>query len=74
LGQLDIFWQQNPSGNAYLTDAARNHYFAIYEQFITQPTACAEDQSETTFRQLFRRQAKRLKRAVVDYVPYRPFM
>ncbi len=46
----------------------------VYEQFITQPTACAEDQSETTFRQLFRRQAERLKRAVVDDVPYSPFI
>jgi CRISPR-associated protein Cas1 len=67
------FYLHGPSGGVFLTDAARNRYFAEYEQFITQPTACAGDQSESTFRQLFRRQAERLKRAVVECVPYKPF-
>jgi CRISPR-associated protein Cas1 len=67
------FYLHEPSGAVYLTDTARNRYFAAYEQFITQPTACAEDQGESTFRKLFRRQAERLKRAVVDGSQYKPF-
>jgi CRISPR-associated protein Cas1 len=68
------FYLHTPSGGVYLTDEARNRYFAQYEQFITQPTACAEDQCELTFRQLFRRQAERLKKTVVDGSAYRPFI
>jgi CRISPR-associated protein Cas1 len=67
------FYLHEPSGSVYLTDSARRRYFAAYEQFIMQPTACAEDQSESTFRQLFRRQAERLKRTVVTGTPYDPF-
>lgn len=72
--QEEDFYQHSPSGGIYLTDDARKRYFATYEQFITQPTTCAEDQGESTFRQLFRRQAERLKRAVVGGAPYKPFV
>jgi CRISPR-associated protein Cas1 len=68
------FYPHEPSGGIYLTDAARNRYFAAYEQFITQSTACSEDQSESTFRQLFRRQVERFKRTIVDCGPYKPFV
>lgn len=68
------FFPHKPSGAVYLTDAARKEYFAYYEKFITQPTACAEDETETTFRKLFRRQAERLKCAVVDNTKYQPFV
>ena len=67
------FYLHRPSGGIYLRDTARKKYFAAYEQFITQPTACSEGETETTFRKLFRRQAERLKRAVVDNAPYQPF-
>jgi CRISPR-associated protein Cas1 len=68
------FYLHTPSKGIYLTDAARNRYFAAYEQFIEQPTACAEDQSNSTFRKLFRRQAERLKRTIVDGGTYKPFV
>ena len=68
------FYLHQPSGAMYLTDKARKRYFAEYEKFITQPTACAEDERETTFRHTFHRQAERLKRAVVDNGPYQPFI
>lgn len=71
--QEEDFYLHEPSGGVYLKDAARNRYFASYEQFIEQPTACAGDQRELTFRQLFRRQAERLKRTVVGGFPYEPF-
>jgi CRISP-associated protein Cas1 len=67
------FFLHEPSGGIYLTDAARKRYFAAYEKFITEPVACAEEESETSFRQLFRRQAERLKRAVADGAVYVPF-
>ncbi|WP_419662240.1 Cas1: CRISPR-associated endonuclease, Cas1 [Desulfosarcina variabilis str. Montpellier] len=72
--QESDFYLHQPSGAYYLTDAARKQYFADYEQFISQPTACAKDETETTFRRLFRRQAERLKKAVIDNTMYQPFI
>lgn len=63
------FYENAPSGGIYLTDAARNRYFAAYEQFIAQPVACAGEQGGADFR----RQAERLRKAVIEEGPYKPF-
>lgn len=50
---------------------AMKRYFPLYEKELTTPFAV--DGEELTFRQLYRRQAERLARALLDGEPYRGF-
>lgn len=67
------FYLHQPSGGVYLIDDSRKAYFAEYEEYISQPVGCAEDEKETSFRKLFRRQSERLRDSIISGNPYLPF-
>ncbi len=71
-GELD-FYLHSGSGDMYLKDAAIKRYFAEYEHFVTRPVKTADPDREWSCRQLFRRQAERLKEALTGSAPYRPY-
>lgn len=60
------FFHHLPSGGVYLEDEPRKHSFAEYERFVSRPLAAGDDDQETWSRRLFRRQRKRLRRALVS--------
>jgi CRISPR-associated protein Cas1 len=62
------------SGGLYLLDQPRKRYFQEYEHFVTRPQAAAADDAEMDFRRLFRRQAERLRHAVLTEENYQPFI
>jgi hypothetical protein len=55
----------------FLTPAALKRYFAAYEKEVS--SAVALDGEAVSFLQLFRRQAERLARSLVDGAAYRGF-
>ncbi len=72
LSQADFSFHA-PSGGVYLGDASRGRYFREFDRFINRPMS-TEEGEERSFRQLFRRQAERMREAVLSgqaYLPYR---
>lgn len=59
-------------GGVVLTREAMKRYFVAYEKELTEPRSVEEGET-ASFRQLFRRQAERLARALVHDEPYRAF-
>ena len=69
LQRLDF--QSTPEGGVALTHEALRRYFTAYEEELEQTF---EVEGETiSFRRLFRRQAERLERAILNGEPYRSF-
>ena len=60
-----------PEGGVVLEREALKRYFAAYEKELTQPIALGGDTA--SFRDLFRRQAGRLARALTQGEVYEPF-
>jgi CRISPR-associated protein Cas1 len=60
-----------PEGGMVLEREALKRYFAAYEKELTQPIAL--DGEAVSFRDLFRRQAERLARALIQDEAYEPF-
>ncbi len=71
--QEDEFFFHQPSGSVYLKDDARKRYFVEYERFITRPMNTPDEDTETDFRRLFRRQAEKLNRTLTKGEEYRPY-
>ena len=67
------FYLHTASGSVYLTDEARKRYFQEYEHFVTRPAGADQEGAPLAFRQLFRRQAERLKETITTGAPYRPY-
>lgn len=61
----------SPQGGVYLSRVAQKRYFAAWEQELEAPFVLGE--AQTTFRQLFRRQAERLARTLQAGEPYQAF-
>jgi len=61
----------SPQGGVYLGQEAKRTFFAAWEQELASPFALGEE--ELSFREVFRRQAGRLARAVQDGEPYEAF-
>jgi len=60
-----------PEGGVLLRREAMKRYFPAYEKEISMPFSL--DGEELSFRQLFRRQAERLSRALIEGHEYEPF-
>lgn len=60
-----------PERGCFLQPAGLKRYFAAYEKELTTPVRLAE--GELSFREVCRRQAERLARALVDGEPYQGF-
>lgn len=71
--QEDDFFFHQPSKGMYLKDDARKRYFVEYERFITRPMNDTDEDAETDFRRLFRRQAERFSRVLTRKEEYRPY-
>ena len=67
------FFLHTASGSMYLKDIPRKRYFSEYERFITRPMTSSEDETETNFRKLFRRQAERLQQSIMNGETYCPY-
>lgn len=67
------FFDHKASGSKYLKDDARKRYFVEYERFITRLMGGQEEDKETDFRRLFRRQAEGLNRALTKGEEYRAY-
>lgn len=67
------FYFHQPSGSMYLRDDARKRYFVEYERFITRPMNILDENRETDFRRLFRRQVERLNSTLTKGEEYRPY-
>ena len=60
-----------PEGGVWLRREAMKRYFLAYEKALTEPLSLGGE--AISFRHLFRRQAERLARALVDGKAYEPF-
>ncbi len=69
----DDFTVHAASSSVLLTDESRKRYFTEYERFVTEPLSLQGEQGATDFRRLFRRQAERLRDAVMSGGAYYPF-
>jgi CRISPR-associated protein Cas1 len=67
------FFLHEPSGSVYLQDEPRKRYFQEYERFVNRSFETGDDGQETDFRRLFRRQAERLRNALLGGERYQPF-
>ena len=61
----------SPERGVFLTPPALKRYFAAYEKELSSPVALGEE--ALSFRQLFRRQAERLARWLIEGEPYEGF-
>ncbi len=68
------FYPHPASGAVLLKDEPRKRYFAEYEHFVTRPMKISDSETETDFRRLFRRQAERLRKAILEGTAYCPFL
>lgn len=64
-------FHSTPEGGVLLGHDSMKRYFPAYERELNAPISL--DGGEHSFRRLFRRQAERLARALVDGEPYEPF-
>jgi len=64
-------FRPTPEGGVLLRREAMKRYFPAYEKEISTPFSV--DGEELSFRQLFRRQAERLSRALIEGHEYEPF-
>jgi CRISP-associated protein Cas1 len=64
-------FRSTPEGGVLLRRESMKTYFPAYEKELTTPLSL--DGENLTFRQLFRRQAERLARALTAGEPYEPF-
>jgi CRISP-associated protein Cas1 len=64
-------FQTTPEKGVLLRRESMQRYFPVYEREITTPLSV--DGQSLTFRQLFRRQAERLARTLLEDEPYEPF-
>jgi len=64
---------QHTSGGMYLLDEPRKRYFLEYERFVTRPLGGLLATETMDYRRLFRRQAERLRQAVLAAQPYEPY-
>jgi CRISPR-associated protein Cas1 len=72
LGILDrASFTATPEGGVVLEREALKRYFAAYEKELAKPVAVEGDTA--SFRELFRRQAERLARALTQGEAYEPF-
>jgi CRISPR-associated protein Cas1 len=72
LGILDrASFTATPEGGVILEREALKRYFAAYEKELTKPVAVEGEAA--SFRELFRRQAERLARALTQGETYEPF-
>jgi len=69
----DDFFLHQPTGSMYLKDEARKRYFVEYEHFVTRPISVTGENNMTSYRDLFHRQAERLKKTISDGMPYEPY-
>lgn len=67
------FFLHPPSGGVHLQDEPRKHYFSEYERFLARTWVDPQDQADTNFRRLFRRQAERMRHTVLTKENYQPF-
>ncbi len=67
------FYLHAASGGVMLKDEPRRRYFAEYEHFVTRPVKTSEGEAPVDFRRLFRRQAERLREAVLSGAVYCPY-
>lgn len=67
------FFPHGPSGSVYLQDEPRKRYFQEYERFVGRGFVALDDGQEMDFRRLFRRQAERLRNALLAGGSYYPF-
>ena len=68
--RLDDF-VKNAEGGVQLRREAMKRYFAAYEREVTTPFSVQGE--DLSFRQIFRRQAERLARTLIDGDLYDPF-
>jgi len=61
-----------PEPGVLLRHEALRRFFAAFEKEVTAPMALGDGEA-LSFRQLFRRQAERLARALLDGAPYESF-
>jgi CRISPR-associated protein Cas1 len=64
---------QHTSGGVYLYDEPRKRYFLEYDRFVTRPAPLPDEEGTADFRRLFRRQAERLRRALLAGENYQPY-
>jgi len=64
-------FQQTPEKGCLLNREPLRHYFAAYEEELARKISVGGE--DLTFRQVFRRQAERLARALTTGEPYRSF-
>jgi CRISPR-associated protein Cas1 len=67
------FYLYAASGGVVLKDEPRRRYFAEYERFVTCPMNTLEGEAAIDFRRLFRRQAERLRGALLGGPAYCPY-
>ncbi len=67
------FFIHTASGSKYLKDEARKRYFVEYEHFVTRTMSVAGEEAETCYRRIFRRQAERLRHALMERTTYEPY-
>ncbi len=65
-------FHSTPQGGVLLGRESLKRYFPAYEKELNAPFSL--DGEEISFRRLFRRQAERLGRTLVDGEPYEPFL
>lgn len=71
--QEQDFHLHTASGGVVLKDEPRKRYFAEYEHFVTRSMKTLESEKEIDFRRLFRRQAERLRGALLGGPAYCPY-
>lgn len=61
------------SGGMYLLDEPRKRYFLEYEKFVNRASGGLAEAEAMDYRRLFRRQAERLRQALLTGEPYEPY-
>lgn len=69
----DDFFIHRPAGAVYLKDESRKRYFVEYEHFVTRPMTAEGEKTNTNYRELFKRQAERIKKAISEETAYEPY-
>lgn len=70
----DDFFLHQPAGAVYLKDEPRKRYFVEYEHFVTRPMPGEGDKTMINYRELFKRQAERMKKSISEETAYEPYL
>jgi CRISPR-associated protein Cas1 len=67
-------FRREKDGGARLTEAALKRYLEHFQRRMEKDFLHPEDKEEVSFRAIFRLQAERLEKAVLEGVAYQPFL